>query len=127
MRNGEYVVEWEDGTYWLVAWEPDIAAFWAHHGEDEDSGLPPDRPRVACPGASDGVYLDLRAVEVSMGRPLPADVRAALEADERRWPAKPDAVDDSRWIEVTMATPDGRLVDIRQWEEDEGGCCWSGA
>ncbi len=128
----DYSVPLEDGSFYEIAWDPAWASYSAQRVSD-DEAIEDGHEWVDCPGPDFGLFDDLEAIELSMGIPIPENVRRALLAEREAFPPDPEVL--SSWgelaaFEVYRSTPDGRVVatygptgaNDNGWLDEAGGC-----
>jgi len=109
MYEDEWIVDWEDGSYWALSWVQDAGAFFAQRWFlDEDCDL----PCLDCPGPDVGLFESMETVEATMGRAIPADVRAKLLRYSEAYPITQEALDwgVSVAYEIERLAPDGEII-----------------
>lgn len=110
MYEDEWIVDWEDGSYWVLACVQDAGAFFAQRWfPDEDYDL----PYLDCPGPDVGLFESIETVEATMGRAIPADVRSALLRHSEAYPITKESLDSwgvSVAYEIERLAPDGEII-----------------
>jgi len=110
MYEDEWIVDWEDGSYWVLLWVQDAGAFFAQRWfPDEECDL----PYLDCPGPDVGLFESMETIEATMGRAIPADVRAKLLRYCEAYPITQEALDSwgvSVAFEIERLAPDGEII-----------------
>lgn len=84
---GDYEVTWEDETVWTFGWVPDAGCFSVDRWIPEEDDFPID-DIIGTPAPHICFVESLDVLEEAMGRPLPADIRAELQADADAYPIR---------------------------------------
>lgn len=82
----EIDVRWEDGSYWGVSWFREAGCYFAQRWFPEDDEDRAEGPFIESPGPETALVEDLGTLEAVMGRPLPTDTRAQLQAVSEHFP-----------------------------------------
>jgi hypothetical protein len=110
MSEDEWIVDWEDGSYWALSWVQDAGAFFAQRWfPDEEHDL----PYLDCPGPDVGLFESVETVEAAMGGAIPAEVRAKLLRYSEAYPITQDALDSwgvSIAYEIERLAPGGEII-----------------
>lgn len=131
MMEDESVVEWRDGSIWIVAWESQFGCYFAQRWYPEDLGLEAIEgvERIDCPGPEEGLFQTLETLEVAMGEPIPDGIWATLRRREHSFPLRDP--DKEGWgtvfaCEVHRIGPDGEIVTsfAPPWADDPESPEW---
>jgi len=110
MYEDEWIADWEDGSYWVLSWVQDAGAFFAQRWfPDEEYDL----PCLDCPGPDVGLFESMETIEATMGRGIPADIRAKLLRYSEAYPITQEALDSwgvSVAFEIERLAPDGKII-----------------
>jgi hypothetical protein len=110
---GDYEVIWEDETVWTFGWVPDAGSFYVDRWIPEEDDFPID-DIIDTPAPHICFVESLDVLEEAMGRPLPADIRAELQADADAYPISEERLASwSEWdgYEITRKTPEGEWLE----------------
>lgn len=112
--SGHYEWIWEDQTVWTFDWHADAGCFFVDRWIPEEDDFPFDDV-IDTPAACFFAFVEsLDVLEAAMGRPLPPDIRAALQADADAYPIDEDRLASwTEWdgYEITRQTPEGEWVE----------------
>lgn len=110
MYEDEWIVDWEDGSYWVLSWVQDAGAFFAQRWFPDKEY---DLLYLDCPGPDVGLFESMETIEATMGRAIPADIRAKLLRYSEAYPITQEALDSwgvSVAFEIERLAPDGEII-----------------